>query len=162
MRTSTKIISATVTILAIGGIVVFALNRRKKNQEEKEALLKEIEDQKKLTKEQLAQQQQAVTETVTQQVLTDIGDNKVGKIAYPKGSYVNVRSSPKVNNGLINNFIYEKYKKKVGLILEVVNSTEYGDRKKWYKVRLTEPFDGWTFDYTEGYVREDQVTVKNI
>jgi len=162
MRTSTKIISVTVTILAIGGIVVFALNRRKKNQEEKEALLKEIEDQKKLTKEQLAQQQQAVTETVTQQVLTDIGDNKVGKIAYPKGSYVNVRSSPKVNNGLINNFIYEKYKKKVGLILEVVNSTEYGDRKKWYKVRLTEPFDGWTFDYTEGYVREDQVTVKNI
>mgnify|MGYP003666870138 CR=1 FL=1 len=56
------------------------------------------------------------------------------------------------------NFLYEKYTKKVGLILSVHDSTEYGDKNKWYKVQLTEPKRG----IDKGYVRGDSIIVKNI
>ena len=162
MKKSTKIISVVVSLLAVGGLVGLGLHLKNKNDKEKQDLLDALDKQKESAQQQLSQQAQDITSSVTEQVLTDIGSNKVGKFAYPKGAKVNVRTTPNVNNWIINNLIYEDYNKKVGLILKVVNSTEYGDKNKWYKVRLTEPFKGWTFYATEGYVREDQITVKNI
>ena len=169
MKKSTKIISIVVVVIAIGAVITFTSLKSKRRKEEKEALLKAIEEQKNLTEQQLKDlkdrlENASETEQLAlkEELLTDIGNVKVGKFAYPKGASVNVRTSAKVNNGLVNNLIYENYKKKVGIILSVVKSDEYGDKNKWYKVKLTEPFDGWTFDATEGYVREDQITVKNM
>ena len=169
MKKSTKIISIVVVVIAIGAVITFTSLKSKRIKEEKEALLKAIEEQKNLTEQQLKDLKdrlenasEAEQLALKEELLTDIGNVKVGKFAYPKGVSVNVRTSAKVNNGLVNNLIYENYKKKVGVILSVVKSDEYGDKNKWYKVKLTEPFDGWTFDATEGYVREDQITVKNM
>ena len=169
MEKSTKIISIVVVVIAIGAVITFASLKSKRIKQEKEALLKAIEEQKNLTeqelkelKDRLENASEAEKEVLKEELLTDIGNVIVGKYAYPKGASVNVRKSAYVNNGVVNNLIYENYKKKVGIILSVVKSDEYGDKKKWYKVKLTEPFNGWTFSTAEGYVREDQITVKNM
>lgn len=170
MEKKTKIIIGVVSTLLIGTGIVLAIRKSNKLKKEKEDLLRAVEEQKNLSAEELKKLEEKLKgaseeekEVLTEQLMTDIGNVIVGKFAYPKNeSGVNVRTSARVNNGWSNNFIYEDYKKKVGLITAVVNSTEYGDRNKWYKVKLTEPFDGWTFDASHGYVREDAVTIKNM
>jgi hypothetical protein len=164
--TKTILIISIVTIL-IGGTVlgIFAgKKKRDKAKKEKEDLLKEIEAQKnlsaaekaKLIKDLEAKKEQEVQAAITT-TNTNIGNVRVGKFAYPKGSSTNIRYSAYVNNGWVNNIIRENAKGKLGVVLKVVPSTEYGDKKKWYKIQLTQPYGG----YTWGYVREDVITLKN-
>jgi hypothetical protein len=169
MKKSTKIIIG-ITSIVILGVTVFLISKTKKDKDaqllkEKEALLKLAENQKGLSakeveelKAKLDKANEAEQQAIKDDLTIVVGDVKVGKFAYPKGDYVNVRNSAYVNNGWINNFIYEKYTKKVGLILSVHDSTEYGDKNKWYKVQLTEPKRGTD----KGYVRGDSIIVKNI
>ena len=73
----------------------------------------------------------------------------VGKIAYVKGDFVNLRSSPKVDDGGFNWNTGKKVNGKnkvIGKVKSVVYDTG-GNSKKWYQI------DG-------GYVREDVVTLK--
>ena len=73
----------------------------------------------------------------------------VGKIAYVKGDFVNLRSSPKVDDGGFSRNKGEKVNGKnkvIGKVKSVVYDTG-GNSKKWYQI------DG-------GYVREDVVTLK--
>lgn len=169
MEKKTKIIIGVVSTLLIGTGIVLAIRKSNKLKKEKEDLLRAVEEQKNISAEELKKLEEKLKgaseeekEVLTEQLMTDIGNVKVGKFAYPLDSGTNVRKSAYVNDGWSNNLIYEDYKKKIGLITTVVNSTEYGDKKKWYKVKLTEPFDGWTFNADYGYVREDAVIVKNM
>lgn len=177
MEKSTKIIIGVVAGLAVGTGIVLAVKRSKRIKKEKEDLLRAVEEQKNLSAQQLKELEEKLNnaseeekEQLTEELMTDIGNVIVGKYAYPKGysedwakgGTVNVRRTPYVNDGYINNLIYENYSNKVGLITAVVNSTEYGDKKKWYKVKLDTPFNGWTFNANDGYVREDAITVKNL
>ena len=73
----------------------------------------------------------------------------VGKIAYVKGDFVNLRSSPKVDDGGFTRNKGEKVNGKnkvIGKVKSVVYDTG-GTSKKWYQI------DG-------EYVREDVVTLK--
>ena len=74
------------------------------------------------------------------------------------GSYANIRSSAKVNNGTINNLLGKVSGKgtTIGTLMSSGKSIEYGDKKKWYKVKLTNRLKGRTF----GYVREDTAKLK--
>jgi len=169
MNKKTKIVLGISSAVILLSVVFFALNKRKKNKEEREKLLKSIEEQKDLSAQEL-KELKAKLETssekekvdLTEKLLTDIGNVKVGKFAYPKGASFNVRSSAMVNNGTINNILYENSKVKAGIIVKVLNSTEYGDKNKWYKVKLEKPFNGWTISTQYGYVRENVTTVKNM
>jgi len=78
----------------------------------------------------------------------------VGKVAYVKGDYVNYRTSPKYNSGLINNNggQVKGKNKKIGTVNAVLNDSG-GGSKKWYQIDMV--------SYCCRYVREDVVTLKN-
>ena len=78
----------------------------------------------------------------------------VGKVAYVKGDYVNYRTSPKYNSGLINNNggQVKGKNKKIGTVKAVLNDSGEGS-KKWYQIDMV--------SYCCRYVREDVVTLKN-
>lgn len=88
----------------------------------------------------------------------------VGKIAYAKGEYVNVRSSQKVDNGYNNNFIGKVEKgTPVGKIME---ANIVGD-KVWYKVGVIgsnlkddKELGKAKKSSTTGYIREDAIIFK--
>ena len=169
MEKSTKIVIGIIVTLAVGTGVLLAVKKSKRIKKEKEDLLRAVQEQKDLSAEQLKELEEKLKnaseeekEVLTEELMTDIGNVIVGKYAHPKGSSVNVRTSPYVNNGWTNTLIYEDYTKPVGFITSVVNSTEYGDKNKWYKVKLKEPFRGWTINASYGYVREDNISVKNM
>jgi hypothetical protein len=173
MQKNTKIIIgiASSLVLLTGAFLILKTRKERAAQllKEKEDLLRTVQEQKNLSAKQLKELEQKLKassedekEALSEELLADIGNVIVGKYAHPKGSSVNVRTSAYVNNGWTNNLIYENYSKPVGLITAVVDSTQYGDKKKWYKVKLKEPFDGWTFNANYGYVREDEITVKNM
>jgi type II secretory pathway component PulM len=157
--------------IIVGGVVVLALagagfllwkqrSEKKKQQEEEEK--NKIDQAVSSAVSQAQAKAQADKDRAVQEVLEDVGGVKIGKFAYPKGANVNVRTEPKVNNGVINNLIYSNYTKRVGMIDKVVKSKEYGDKKKWYRVKLDEPKNNWfADDNIYGYVREDSITVKN-
>jgi len=82
------------------------------------------------------------------------------KIHYGSEGYVNVRSSPRVDNenygafDFSHNLIGQVDTNPVGTIME---RTKGEDGYFWYKVKLTRPLNG----KTEGYVREDAVVVQH-
>jgi hypothetical protein len=95
----------------------------------------------------------------------------VGKSAYIKDKGgVNVRMSPKVNNGSMNNIqnpknLYRMFKGdengKIGEVDSSHKSLEYGDKKTWYKIKLIpmpKPYSTTFQKY--GFVREDAITLK--
>lgn len=88
----------------------------------------------------------------------------VGKMVYPKGDGVNVRSSPNVNNGTINNLLGKVVAgKEVG---KVLGSNIQGDSYVWYRVALVSANLQKTMNTnpdktaTTGYVREDNIIIK--
>ena len=81
------------------------------------------------------------------------GENKiiVGDTIYPSGSYVNVRYSALVNNGILNNIMMEvESPNAVGIVDDIV----YGDNHTWYRVQLNQDLTNNVF----GFVRADVVT----
>ena len=81
------------------------------------------------------------------------GENKiiVGDTIYPSGSYVNVRYSALVNNGILNNIMMEvESPNAVGIVDDIV----YGDNNTWYRVQLNQDLTNNVF----GFVRADVVT----
>jgi len=164
MNKTQKIILYTFIGLVVAGAVLGVVGgskSKKKREAEKAALLKKLEDLNNLSKKEKAeleaQSLEAIQEAV-QDINTDIGNVRVGKIAYPKGESTNIRSQAYVNNGWINNIIEEDAEGKLGNVLKVVNSTEYGDKNMWYQIQLANPIIG---GMTKGYVREDVITLKN-
>ena len=80
-------------------------------------------------------------------------EDSKGKFASAKGDFVNVRKSPMVNDGIINNLLKRETENPVGVVL----SEEVGlDGYTWYKLRLAKPVG----NTNEGFVREDVVTLK--
>lgn len=168
-----KVVLGIASVLLLGGGVYLwtSIAKKKKQQREAETKAKIAEAVKNVSSKSekqaiaaqiLAEEKQ---KEAVDKVLEEVGDVKVGKYAYPKGADVNVRTSAKVDNGGLDfrtNFIYKNYTKRVGLITAVVDSEEYGDKNKWYKVKLDEPKEGWMFDDDYGYVRADKITVKNL
>ena len=71
----------------------------------------------------------------------------IGDTLLPKGTNVNVRSSPEVND---TNYIYGNY---VGIIGTIIDTTIDKNAFVWYKVKLNTPKN----NITEGYVRIDVV-----
>lgn len=79
-------------------------------------------------------------------------------VSYGAEGYVNVRSSPKIDNenwgkfDFSHNLIKKVSSNPVGSILERVKGE---DGYYWYKISLTQPANG----KSEGYVREDAVII---
>ncbi len=145
--------------LAVLGATILAAKRvqtnRRKRKEEFDKLIA-INNQNNQGKIDALQTQY---NNAIQQKEEDIKGVKAGKFAHrlTSGSGTNVRTSPYVNNGGINNIKYKhtSKSKKIGLIIQPTKSSEYGDKKTWYLVKL----DNGT---GEGYVREDGIIIKNI
>ena len=80
------------------------------------------------------------------------------RYVYVKGSYANMRSSAKVNNGWVNNLDgkVSGKNKKIGTFVSAHKSLEYGDKKVWYKVKLLKKLKGKSY----AYVREDSGYIK--
>ena len=74
------------------------------------------------------------------------------------GSYANIRSSAKVNNGAINNLLgkVSGKGKVIGTLMSSGKSIEYGDKKTWYRVKLSTKLKG----RVSGYVRSDTANLK--
>ncbi len=86
------------------------------------------------------------------------GSYYAGKDLWPRkdNGYANVRSSPEVNNGWINNLIAEvQYPDKIGTVL---SQTRGEDSKTWIEVKL-EP--GTSFWSSTGWVRADVVSTSS-
>lgn len=80
---------------------------------------------------------------------------EVGEKLFTYGEYANVRETPAVNNGIINNLL-GTVKGEIGIVEAVVNGN---DSHKWYKVKLITPIRKMLFlEYDKGYVRDDVVT----
>jgi len=75
----------------------------------------------------------------------------IGDMIKPSGSYVNIRSSAEVNDGYINNKIGEVNSTTIG---KVIGKEENKDTKLTWYIDCKIPF---IEDYTEGYVRFDNV-----
>lgn len=81
------------------------------------------------------------------------------QVSYGSEGYVNVRSSPKVDNenwgrfDFFHNLIKQVKSNPVGSILSRVKGE---DGYFWYKINLDQPVNG----KSEGYVREDAVVVE--
>jgi hypothetical protein len=92
-------------------------------------------------------------------------NNLIGKIAYPKNEYVNVRSSGLVNNGYRNNFIGKVSKNNP--IGKVLSGDLKGDGYVWYRVAVIgknlnddKDLGSAKKDATTGFVREDVIIIK--
>ena len=92
----------------------------------------------------------------------DINVNEVviDDIVYPSGSYVNIRTTPYVNNGFISNLLGTvDSPNEVGAVTQIIISEGH----TWYQVALTVPilvYSGTNVQDYEffGYVRSDVVT----
>jgi hypothetical protein len=92
----------------------------------------------------------------------DINVNEVviNDIVYPSGTYVNIRTSPYVNNGFISNLLGTvNSPNPVGSVLQIIISEGH----TWYQVSLSDDilvYSGTNVqDYQGiGYVRSDVVT----
>lgn len=165
MKTKNLIIVSSILVIG-GGIAFYFINANKRKKEQDEDFMKQLEALKNASqqeladlKEQLENKSEKEKEAIKEELLTDIGNVKVGKFAYPKEQYVNVRSQARVNDGWINNKISKVGSpNRIGRIDKVVSSTEYGDKNKWFKVILDNPTGAFPF----GYVRENVVTIKNV
>ena len=81
------------------------------------------------------------------------------KVHYGSEGYVNVRSTPKVDNQNLpvwdfsDNIIAQLQSNPIGTLLERIKGE---DGYYWYRIQLTRPVAG----KTEGYVREDAVKIQ--
>lgn len=86
---------------------------------------------------------------------------KVGDTLAPRGAYVNIRSSAKVDDGgIFRNLIKQSHAGVIGTVIGSTVSKE--DLRTWYKVKFPEPINVWKFylgnlSFSEGYVRSDVV-----
>jgi len=149
--------------IAIGSLVVLGatiltakkirLNRIKRKKEFDDLIaLNNANNQQKI--DALEQQYN----NAVQEVKEDVKGVTEGKFAHrlTTGSGTNIRTSPYVNNGGINNIKYKHTNKnqKIGLIVRATKSSEYGDKKTWYLINLDRG--------GSGYAREDGLIIKNI
>jgi hypothetical protein len=94
------------------------------------------------------------------------GEAAIGKMASPKGSYVNVRNSPSAASGAWNNTFIGQINSP-NVVGKITNLTIGEDGKRWYNVNLLTPLSPSTAglgmampNQTKGWVREDSVTIK--
>jgi hypothetical protein len=147
-----------ITVVTIGGILTYRLV---KNEIRKAKLRKAIKEQ-----QQNAPPDANIVNPVEVQ-------QTVSKVAYPKGKYVNVRSSPVVDNSSLGG-IFSLGKNFVGAIFspdqvgKVLEAAIQGDGKVWYRVSIDatklkkspDDLGSPTKSTKEGWVREDVVTIK--
>jgi hypothetical protein len=137
------IIIIFVIVLALVIFIVARIQKKKKEEEQRKA---EEEWKRKIAEQSSGQ----------------IPKNAVGMVAYPKQveGFVNVRSSAKINEGLINNNIGQvNFPAPIGKVVSQQVGTE--DGKIWYKIKLTAPLKYTFSTYTEGFVRSDAVDFRN-
>lgn len=90
----------------------------------------------------------------------NINEVQINDIVYPSGNYVNIRTSPYVNNGIISNLLGTvDSPNEVGSVTQIIISEGH----TWYQVALSVPilvYSGTNVqDYEDiGYVRSDVVT----
>jgi len=95
------------------------------------------------------------------------GESAIGKIASPKGRYVNVRRSASAASGTFNNTFIGQINSP-NVIGKITNLTIGEDGKRWYYIAslltpLSASTEGLGFgvpNQTKGWVREDQITIK--
>jgi hypothetical protein len=94
------------------------------------------------------------------------GESAIGKVAYPKGAYVNVRSSASAASGAFDNTFIGQINSP-NAIGKIKNLTFGADKFRWYEVDLLTPLAASTTGLTglnsyakTGWVREDSVTIK--
>ena len=155
-------------VVLIGGAIVYGVSRKRKKDEE---FLKKIQELKNLSAKELKELEDKLKnasetekEALKDDLLGAIGDVKEGKFVHAITT-VNVRDEPYVNNAkgtwdFIDNIIGYDLKGKIGRVDKVVNSSQYGDKLKWYKVKLDKPEDSEGNAY--GYVREDAIKILNL
>lgn len=93
------------------------------------------------------------------------GDNAIGKIAYPKETYTNVRDEPRSASGTFDNTFIGKVNSP-NAIGKIKNLTYGVDKYRWYEVDILTPLIksdelGMGNPYAKtGWVREDTLTIK--
>lgn len=145
----------TIASLVVLGGTIFTIAKVRKNRAKRKEEFDSLIELNNANNQAAIDELKGQYENALTQQQEDIKGVRQGKFAYPSGSYVNIRTSAKVNNGYINNIKYKHtgQNKKIGMIKKEVPSVEYGDKKTWYMIELEK---GGT-----GYAREDVITVKN-
>ena len=168
MKNKYRIPIVAISVALIGGAIIYGVSRKRKRDEE---FLKKTQELKDLSAKELKELEDKLKnasktekEALKDQLLTDIGNVKQGKFAYAITT-VNVRDEPYVNNAegtwdFIDNIIGYALKGKIGRVDKVVNSSQYGDKLKWYQVKRDKPEDSEGNAY--GYVREDAIKIQNL
>jgi hypothetical protein len=142
-----------VAVVLVAGVVVYkVLNKAITNAKIRKAIREQEEKDKQLTPEQ------------TGVVKPEDYRNKIGKKAYAKDTFVNVRSGAWVDNGFFNNFIGKvAMGKEIGKVLD---GTLMGDGYVWYRLALTKAnlqddkdLGKANKNSTTGFVRNDVVNI---
>ena len=160
----------SVLLLTVGAIVTNSVLKRKREREEFERKLQEMEDLSQEEINRLREQFEQEKESAIEEVVTVIDTKKVGNYAYPKSSSVTIRQTAEIDDGegLFNadNILVENHSKRVGVIVkELLKESAYGQKYKWYEVKLDTPVTDYLpypKYFKNGFVRADQVTVKRI
>lgn len=94
------------------------------------------------------------------------GETAIGKIAYPKGEYSNVRSSASAASGAFDNTFIGQVNSP-NAIGKIKNLTFGADKFRWYEVDILTPLaastkglSGYNPYAKTGWVREDSITIK--
>jgi hypothetical protein len=147
------VLGLKVAVVLMAGVVVYKfLNKKITDAKIRKAIKEQQEKDQQLTPEQ------------TGVVKPEDYRNKIGKKAYAKDTFVNVRSGAWVDNGFFNNFIGKvAMGKEIGKILD---GTLQGDGYVWYRVALTKAnlqddkdLGKANKNATTGYVRHDVINI---
>lgn len=147
------VIGLKVAVVLVAGVVVYKfVNKKITDAKIRKAIKEQQEKDQQLTPEQ------------TGVVKPEDYRNKIGKKAYAKDTFVNVRSGAWVDNGFFNNFIGKvAMGKEIGKILD---GTLMGDGYVWYRVAVTKAnlqddkdLGKANKNATTGYVRNDVVNI---
>tara|TARA_R110000787_G_scaffold44415_5_gene109017 strand:- start:1142 stop:1609 length:468 start_codon:yes stop_codon:yes gene_type:complete len=153
MKTNTKIIIGASAAILIAGGIILSINLSKKRKIKKAC---KSTGGKWDNKSKTCLSSDGSVVVVEEQTKNDIG--KTVNV-HPTLKYTNVRSSPKIDNGIIQffgigiggNLLGKVTSSPVGVISQV----EKGDDDyNWYKINLSKPLN----DNTSGYVREDAIS----
>jgi hypothetical protein len=94
------------------------------------------------------------------------GETAIGKLAYPKGEYSNVRSSASAASGAFDNTFIGQVNSP-NAIGKIKNLTFGADKFRWYEVDILTPLAASTKGLSghnpyakTGWVREDSITIK--
>jgi hypothetical protein len=136
-------------LAVLAGATVLIVNKIKKDKAEKDAFNAEMEAKKKAN-------EGSANKPV-------VAENVIGKKAYvsAKNGMINLRETPKVDNGVVDNLITSI--KGAGTVIGSIVSVQKSDQnppEDWYEVKLDKPVKEWMISWDVVFVHAADVDVK--